>query len=827
MSKHNGHRIVLLLISLLLASCGGGGGSSPPATVAPSDLQYPSAPAFTVQVAISTLTPTVTGEVASYAVSPALPAGLSFNTGSGAISGTPTAITPKATYTVTAKNSAGSTTASLSLAVNDVVPSISYPSPSYGFTAGVSTQTITPTHGGGAVVSWSVFPALPAGLTFSTTTGAISGTPTAAAVPASYVVTAANSGGQSPFTLKIGVASAPLLDLGHSNGVILMRTTATDLLSLDFAGHWILQNIVSGTTLASGDGACGAGVCPQRVNGGFPFRFLPVDLAGSTMIDLAPGGLEVRSTTDGHVLTTITGQFLWYQLASDGSYVTAGSATALTAWSTSGQVIFSHMGDYAAAVTYSAPGQVQVALGAKGSTVIETVAIPGGTSTVSPMFQGTFNSWFSDGARFLTNLNTTVWTYSSTAAQQDVTQVSTVSSLAGEGNWFWTFVVGGVLNVYQVGASTSPAFSASFSSTDSLIVPSGTTLGLIAQGSGQISVIDLSGGTPVSATYTVPTASLDSYAATSSAAWFTGNEYGVVVDGASLSSQPRYLTLGAAFSIAGGAGYFSVATASGEIFNYNATTDALVGTIPFSSSQLSMSSDGTVLAALANTNYAQYATDRTVNLYSLPSGGLVHSFPYSYNTSPFPASMSLSGGATVLGVNYAAAYSGCTSQAFPAAGGSSIWCGLDSSFLTPQLSPDGTLIASQIQSGTTDSTDIYKNGTLVTSVPGWAIGWLDNGRLLAITYDSKNNYTGSVIYGPTGTVLASSPIPDIYSFDVATSNSIYSPALNQILSLTTGAPTWASGNARLTDGAIGVSMGAIAGSQVIFTSGSLVLAQPY
>lgn len=77
MTKHNSHRNILPLISLLLASCGGGGGggSPPPATVAPSDLQYPSAPSFTVQLAIGTLTPTVTGEVASYGVSPALPPG--------------------------------------------------------------------------------------------------------------------------------------------------------------------------------------------------------------------------------------------------------------------------------------------------------------------------------------------------------------------------------------------------------------------------------------------------------------------------------------------------------------------------------------------------------------------------------------------------------------------------------------------------------------------------------------------------------------------------------------------------------------------------------
>ena len=823
MCKHNSGQIFPFLISLLLASCGGGGGSSlPPATMAPSDLQYPAAPEFTVQVAIGTLTPTVTGQVTSFGVSPALPAGLSFNSSSGAISGTPTAIAPKTTYTVTAKNSGGSTTASLSLTVNDVAPSISYPSPAYGFTAGVAAQTITPTHSGGAVVSWNVTPALPPGLALSTTNGNITGIPTAAVALTSYVVTAANSGGQSLFGLKIGVASAPLLDLGHSNGVVLMRATATDLLSLDAAGHWILQNIVSGATLASGDGACGTSTCLETVNGVYPLRLLPVDMAGGTMIDVAPSGLEVRSSTDGHVLTTLPGQFLWYQLASDGSYVSASSATALTAWTPSGQVLFSHAGDYASALTFSAPGQVQVALGPVGTNVIETISTATGTSTVSPPFQGMFSAWFSDGARFLSSLGTSVWTYSSTATQQDLTQVTQAYGLAGEGNWFWTFEVGGQLNIYQVGASTSPAFSASFSSTDSRIFPSGTTLGLVSQASGPVSVIDLSGATPVSATYTVSTTFLGGYAATTSAAWFIGNDYGVVIDGASLSGQPRYLTLGAALSIAGGTGYFSVATASGTIFNYDAATDASVGTIAFTSSQLAMSSDGTVLAAMEQTT----SGGGVVNLYSLPSGSAINSLPGG-------DTISLSGGGTVLAALDANASPSCTGQAYSVSSGSSIWCGVVSSSLVPeisapQVSPDGTLIAAQVVLGNSStSTNIFKNGVLVTAVPAWAIGWLDNGRLLTLDYSFSTDYTGSVIYDPLGNVLAKSPIPQIGAFTVATTNSIYSPQLNEILSLTTGAPTWASGNASLPEGTDGLSGSAITGSRVIFTSGSLVLAQPY
>jgi hypothetical protein len=90
-----------------LTGCGGGGKSSPVA--APSALSYTSPVTTTQGTAMTALTPTVTGTVTAYSVSPALPAGLSLST-SGAVSGTPTAITPQTTYTITAKNATGSTT---------------------------------------------------------------------------------------------------------------------------------------------------------------------------------------------------------------------------------------------------------------------------------------------------------------------------------------------------------------------------------------------------------------------------------------------------------------------------------------------------------------------------------------------------------------------------------------------------------------------------------------------------------------------------------------------------------------------------------------------
>ena len=56
--------------------------------------------------------------------------------------------------------------------------------------------------------------------------------------------------------------------------------------------------------------------------------------------------------------------------------------------------------------------------------------------------------------------------------------------------------------------------------------------------------------------------------------------------------------------------------------------------------------------------------------------------------------------------------------------------------------------------------------------------------------------------------------------NVVTPESIYSPELNIIVSLTSGATAWMSGNTAR-------QLGAVTGSQVIFASGSRVLVQPY
>jgi hypothetical protein len=93
------------------SSSSSSGGSAPPTALSYGTLS----PLFVGETV--SLTPTVNGTVTRYTVTPALPSGLSLAT-TGVISGLPATVTPKQSYTVTASNSAGSTTTVLSLLVN-------------------------------------------------------------------------------------------------------------------------------------------------------------------------------------------------------------------------------------------------------------------------------------------------------------------------------------------------------------------------------------------------------------------------------------------------------------------------------------------------------------------------------------------------------------------------------------------------------------------------------------------------------------------------------------------------------------------------------------
>jgi 6-phosphogluconolactonase len=83
-----------------------------------------------------------------------------------------------------------------------------YPRTALAFLTDVPATPDTPTYSG-SPSTFTILPALPAGLTLGTSTGTIGGVATAASPQASYVVKAANSAGFTTTTIQLGVSLAP------------------------------------------------------------------------------------------------------------------------------------------------------------------------------------------------------------------------------------------------------------------------------------------------------------------------------------------------------------------------------------------------------------------------------------------------------------------------------------------------------------------------------------------------------------------------------------------------------------------------------------------
>jgi len=154
-----------------------------------------------------------TGSV-TYSVSPSLPSGLSLDTSTGVISGTPTAAQSATSYTVTgAGATAGSATATVSIEI--MLASLSPSTQTVSGTVGkaiTATTAYTATDFTGSV-TYSVSPSLPSGLSLDTSTGVISGTPTAAQSATSYTVTGAGAtAGSATATVSIEIMLASPLE---------------------------------------------------------------------------------------------------------------------------------------------------------------------------------------------------------------------------------------------------------------------------------------------------------------------------------------------------------------------------------------------------------------------------------------------------------------------------------------------------------------------------------------------------------------------------------------------------------------------------------------
>ena len=179
---------------------------------ASADEHEPRILTYEVGTTIDPLTlPEVTGGTPpiTYSLSPALPTGLTFDAATRTISGTPLAAAPATEYTYTVTDAANASNSVPLLTIEVKARDISgLGGLTYEVGTAIDPLTLPEVTGGGTPpFTYSLTPALPAGLAFDAATRTVSGTPTAVSPAAEYTYVATDAANASlslpPFVIEV------------------------------------------------------------------------------------------------------------------------------------------------------------------------------------------------------------------------------------------------------------------------------------------------------------------------------------------------------------------------------------------------------------------------------------------------------------------------------------------------------------------------------------------------------------------------------------------------------------------------------------------------
>jgi YVTN family beta-propeller protein len=331
----------------------------------------------------------------TYSVSPSLPTGLTMSSSTGAITGTPTVASAATTYTVTITDADGLTaTATFSLTVDSAVSA----------TTVVATTALTENHaatsftpvtvsGGTGTLSYGVSPTLPAGLSFSTTTGAITGTPTVTSAATTYTVTITDQNSATATATFSLTVAAPIGTIPPTVTVTPSASTITNLQSVSVTitvGGSSGQATPTGSvTLTSGSYSAQQALSSGTASFNIPAGTLS---AGANTLTASYSGDATYSTSSGTTTVTVSSVVISVSALSP-SPITPGASATATATLTAGS---SYSGTMNMTCTLTSsptgaqslptcsfnPASVTLATGGNGTTVLAVQTIAATTSAL-------------------------------------------------------------------------------------------------------------------------------------------------------------------------------------------------------------------------------------------------------------------------------------------------------------------------------------------------------------------------------------------------------------------------------------------------------------
>jgi len=319
---------------------------------------FPSLPHITSSTTASgtvggTFTYTITADNSptGFGVVGTLP-GLSFNTGTGVISGMPTAAGAYA-LTLSASNVTGTSYAPLLLSISPAVPVITSGTTASGTTGAPFTYTITASN---TPTSFSAT-GLPSGLTFSTSSGIISGTPTASGT-ATVALGASNAGGSAStvnLALTISNPSAPVITsgtvaTGDLNVPFIYTITASNNPTNFTAGSLPAGLSVNGSTGVISGTPTGTATLTATV----PLSASNAGGTGTVTLALTINGTGAPVISSGLTATAFTAVLFNYQITAThtpASYGASGLPTGLSVNTSTGAITGTPTGTSTASIS--------------------------------------------------------------------------------------------------------------------------------------------------------------------------------------------------------------------------------------------------------------------------------------------------------------------------------------------------------------------------------------------------------------------------------------------------------------------------------------------
>jgi hypothetical protein len=640
-----------------------------------------------------------------------------------------------------------------------------------------------------------------------------------------------------------------LFDVGHASSMTVLKQSGDRVLSEDWSGHWVLWDTTHRSQVTSGD--AGLRATPpddqEAVEGLMPvppfsvigyvnelaFAYFGLDMAGGTVAAPSLAGLTLLSAIDGHVLQTLslpelaTTDGSYFGLATDGSYVWVATTTSLTAWSTSGQMLVTHQGNYSGSSIFAAPTELRVGAAPtpQGNDELQIISTVTGKVTKTQALGDPFESWFPDGSRLLTASRT-----GGTPTGQTVVSVYTVAGqlqatltlpfipggVLGQDGFVWTENPtlgspsnGGTIEVFAIGGGGAPVWSSAKPVIGIRPSGAGHRVGFADPSATGLDILDLSGSSVTETVVALP-ANADYFDADLAGHWVVSAD-SLVFDSsdAAGSVSPRSLDCGAVLSITGApSGQVAIATLSGQTLYVDLQPGGrqLLGAYPLKASAVQISSDGHVLAASGPQAPSSLAF---LDVVDLRSGQNTATWAFA-DGGPTLANFALSRGGTTIGLTAQSLSMATDTATFTrtlanATTGTTFLTDVSTlrrpaGASTMALSPDGTLAAiadfSSLPPSVDAKTNIYK-GNIVGTAEGYPVGWLDDSRLVVKTYTAPEvgdfpDYEQSNICDPQGHVLARLAIPQLSSFTPVGTTQIYAPETNTIYNVADGSVAWTS-----------------------------------